>query len=151
MKFNFPSKWIPTCFWMEHLLTGTLLKITGWWASLWLLRENTTSWACFETSGLKEIFHWYAYFDILNKSLFNWTTDTLTLSLTEVLLLQKYPYYSDLYRKERGSQMKPWGTPAQTGTHKEDCPFKTIYWNLLLKKLTMNFKELHVMPIRWFL
>ena len=68
---------------MEHLLTRTLLKWTGGWASLWLLRENTTSWACFETAGLKDIFHWYDYFDILNKSLFNCTTDTLTSSTTE--------------------------------------------------------------------
>ena len=42
---------------MEHLLTETLLKRTGGRASLWLLREKATSWSCFETSGLKEIFH----------------------------------------------------------------------------------------------
>ena len=59
-----------------------LLKITGGWASL-ALREKTTSWACLETSGLKDIFHWYAHFDILSKSLFNCITDTLTSSTTE--------------------------------------------------------------------
>ena len=36
-----------------------------------------------ETSGLKAIFHWYAHFDVLNKSLFNYTIDTLISSTTE--------------------------------------------------------------------
>ena len=66
---------------MKLLLIGTLLKRTGVWLSLCLLRENTT--ACFKTSGLKDIFHWYAYFDILNKSLFNCTTDPLSSSTTD--------------------------------------------------------------------
>ena len=82
-KFNFSSKWIHKCFWMEHLLPGTLLKRTGGWGSLWLLREKTTSWACLEKSGLKDVFHWYAHFDIFNKSLFNCIADTLTSSTTK--------------------------------------------------------------------
>ena len=68
---------------MEHLLTGTSSKREGEWVSLWLLRENATSWVCFEKSGLKEIFHGHAYFDISNRSLFNCTTDTLTSSTTK--------------------------------------------------------------------
>ena len=39
--------------------------------SLWLgffLREKTTSWACFEASGLNNIFHLYPHCDILDKS-----------------------------------------------------------------------------------
>ena len=43
-----------------------IIEKTGGGASLWLLRENTTSWACFETSGLKDIFLLYAHFDILS-------------------------------------------------------------------------------------
>ena len=45
--------------------------------------------------------------------------------------------------------MEPWGTPAQTGAHENDCPFKSTHWNLLLKKLLGSFKELSVMPIHW--
>ena len=67
---------------MKHLSTGTLLKRTGGWASFWLLQEKAISWACLETSGLKDIFQWYAHFDILSKSLFNCITDALT-STTE--------------------------------------------------------------------
>ena len=37
----------------------------------------------FETSRLKDVFHWYPHFDILNKSLFICTTDTLTSSSIE--------------------------------------------------------------------
>ena len=40
--------------------------------SLWLegffLREKTTSWACFEASGLTNIFRLYPHCDILDKS-----------------------------------------------------------------------------------
>ena len=42
---------------MEHLLTETLFKRTGGWASLWLLQEKIMLWACLETSRLKDIFH----------------------------------------------------------------------------------------------
>ena len=68
---------------MEHLLTGALMKRTAGWASVWLLQEKTTSWACLELLRLKDIFHWYAHFDILSKSLFNCIKDTLTSSTTE--------------------------------------------------------------------
>ena len=54
-------------------------------------------------------------------------------------------------KKEKGSKMEPWGTPAQTGAHENDCPFKSTHWNLLLKKLLGSFKELSVMPIHWIL
>ena len=47
-------EWIKT---KQVLLTRILLKRTGRWASLWLLWENLTSRSCFETSGLKEVFH----------------------------------------------------------------------------------------------
>ena len=40
--------------------------------SLWLegffLCEKTISWTCFEVSRLNNIFHWYAYCGILDKS-----------------------------------------------------------------------------------
>ena len=32
------------------------------------LREKTTSWACFEASGLNNIFHLYPHCEILDKS-----------------------------------------------------------------------------------
>ena len=48
--------------------------------------ENASSWACFKISGLKDIFHWCVHFGILNKS-FNCTTDTLTSSTTENMVV----------------------------------------------------------------
>ena len=60
--------------------------------------ENASSWACFKISGLKDIFHWYVHFGILNKS-FNCTTDTLTcvvvssaksIAVEEIFLLRSF-------------------------------------------------------------
>ena len=60
--------------------------------------ENASSWACFKISGLKDIFHWYVHFGILNKS-FNCTTDTLTcvvvssaksFAVEEIFLLRSF-------------------------------------------------------------
>ena len=46
--------------------------------------------------------------------------------------------------------MEPSDTPAQTGAQ-DDCPFKTTCWNLLLKQLSITFKELPVMPVHLIL
>ena len=54
-------------------------------------------------------------------------------------------------RKKRGPKMEPCGTPAQAHAHVDDCPFKTTHWNLLLKKLSISFKEFPVMPVHWIL
>ena len=34
--------------------------------------------------------------------------------------------------------MDPWGTPAVTGSHLDDWPFKTTLWNLWLRKLWIS-------------
>ena len=41
--------------------------------------------------------------------------------------------------------MEPWDTTAH------DYPFKATCWNLLLKQLSISFKELPVMPIHLIL
>ena len=43
-------------FWQE-LQTTDILKIAGGWIIFWVLQENM-SWACFDLSGLKDIFLW---------------------------------------------------------------------------------------------
>ena len=47
-----------------------VIKVKGRWDVIDLLREEITSWACLEISGLKLIFHWKADFGVLVKSLF---------------------------------------------------------------------------------
>ena len=55
--------------------------------SLWLegffLREKTTSWACFEASGLNNIFHLYPHCDILDKSSLRDSDEELESRTTE--------------------------------------------------------------------
>ena len=67
--------------------------------TLWLegifLREKTTSWDCFEASGLKNVFHLYPHCDILDKSslrdsdeeLESRTTEKIEVSSTKSLKL----------------------------------------------------------------
>ena len=55
--------------------------------SLWLegffLREKTTSWTCFETSGLNNIFRLYPHCDILDKSSLRDSDEELESRTTE--------------------------------------------------------------------
>ena len=58
LKFSFSSKYKPKCFWQEVRAIGELLKVTAGWSTLDAFRENNTSWASLDRSGLKGIFHW---------------------------------------------------------------------------------------------
>ena len=47
-------------------------------------------------------------------------------------------------KTNNGPRMKPWGTPALTLDHKEDCPFNTALCFLFIKKCFKTFNELPV-------
>ena len=65
-KFIFSSSNRLKCFWVDFLFTGRLLKKTGGW--LMIFNFKITSWACLEASGLNDFFHWYAHWEIFEKS-----------------------------------------------------------------------------------
>ena len=67
-KFDFSSSNRPRCFWVDFLFIGRVLKKTTRWLLIFFLRQKITSWACLETSGLNDIFHWYAHWEIFDKS-----------------------------------------------------------------------------------
>ena len=47
--------------------------------------------------------------------------------------------------------MDHWGTPAVTGSHVDDWPFKTTLWNLWLRKLWISSNGRPVTPILFIL
>ena len=53
------------------------------WLEGFFLREKTISWACFEGSGLNNIFHLYPHYDILDKSSLRDSDEELELQATE--------------------------------------------------------------------
>ena len=75
LKFNLSSKIIPRCFCEDTWSTGTLLNIKFGCKGLLILWLKITSFACFEGSGLKLIFHWFAQALTFAKSWFNSSED----------------------------------------------------------------------------
>ena len=67
-------------------------------------REKTTSWACFEASGLNNIFHLYPHCDILDKSslrdsdeeLESRTTEKIEVSSAKSLIFEVSPSVKSL-------------------------------------------------------
>ena len=53
------------------------------WLEGFFLREKTTSWTCFEASGLNNIFHLYPHCDILDKSSLRDSDEELESRTTE--------------------------------------------------------------------
>ena len=82
-KFSFSSNIIPKCFWCVLLITSSLLKNNGEWIGLISLPEKITSCACFEGSGLKDIFHWKARELIFSRSWFKSDAELLELKTVE--------------------------------------------------------------------
>ena len=72
-----------------------LLKVKGGWDAGDLLQEKITLWTCLEISGLKDIFHWNAYFVILVKSLFKSFVVFLMLSTVAYNHLQTVLGYTE--------------------------------------------------------
>ena len=117
--------------------------------TFWLLQEKTTSWACLVTSGLNDIFHWYAQLEILIKSSFScnddrlisWTTEKIEVSSAKSLAVDdRFLDKSLIYTKNnRGPKTDPWGMPASTGNHEDDWPFNKTLGNLFDRKLSMHF------------
>ena len=105
--------------------------------AFWLLWEKTTSWACLVTSGLNDIFHWYAWLEILIKSSFSckddrlvsWTTEKIEVtSAKSSVVNDRFLARSLIYTKNvRGPKIDLWSMPASAGNHEDDWPFnKTL-------------------------
>ena len=123
---------MPKCFWLELCIAGELLELTFGWLTFWLLQEKTTSWACLATSGLNDIFHWYAQLEILIKSSFScnndrlilWTTEKIEVSSAKSLAVDdRFLDRSLIYTKSnKDPKISPLGKPASTGDHEDDWP-----------------------------
>ena len=83
-----------------------------------LRREKTSSWTCLVTSGLNDIFHWYAQLEILIKSSFScnddrlisWTTKKVEVSSSKSLAVNNGSYDRSLIctKNNRGPKVDPW-------------------------------------------
>ena len=49
-----------------------------------------------------------------------------SFTVDEILLLRSFVYI----RKNNGSKIEPWGTPASIGEHEDTWPFNRTRWNL---------------------
>ena len=146
----------------------------GWATSYWNIIKKDCRMRCFNSfswkynflSLLRNIrieghFPLMSSFRYFFKSLFRWYWDKLTSFTTEKrevssaksfaveerLLLRSFIYI----KKRRGPKMDPWGTPAVTGSHLDDWPFKTTLWNLWLRKLWISSNGRPVTPINFIL
>ena len=64
----------PQVLFYKYLLSPGVIKKQGWiMYFVSLTWQKTTAWACFEGSGLNDIFHWLGYRPKLSRSLFSFT------------------------------------------------------------------------------
>ena len=99
--------------------------------------EKTISWACFEASGLNNIFHLYPHCDILDKSslrdsdeeLESRTTEKIEVSSAKSLTFEVSPSGKSLIqtKNNKGSKTEPCGTPALICDHFEVWPFRKTH------------------------
>ena len=142
-KFNFSFINRPRCFWVDFLFIRRLLKKTTGWLLTFFLREKISSLASLNTSQLNIIFHWYACWEIFDKSslgLFKefeccLTTEKIGVSSAKSLglesnLLGKSFIYT---KKNNGPKIDPWGTPALIGDHLDYWLLRTTLWCLFLR------------------
>ena len=96
-----------------------------------------------ETSGLNDIFYWYAHWDIFDKSLasffeeFKWslTTEKIDRSSakslgSEINSLGNSFIYT---KKNNGPKIDHWRTPALMGDYLDDWQLRTTLWCLFLR------------------
>ena len=85
--------------------------------------EKIISLACFEGSGLKDIFQEYAHLDIKYRSslsvteaaILSFITENIDVSSAKKIIFDWIPSGISLMkiRKKRGPNIEPWGTPAK--------------------------------------
>ena len=103
------------------------------------LRGKKTSWACLETSGLNDIFYWYAHWEIFDKSLmslfeeFKWslTTEKIDVSSAKSLGLESSPLGKSFMYTKKTIDLKL--IPALMGDHLDDLPLGTTLCCLFLR------------------
>ena len=119
--------------------------------TFWLLREKTTSWACWVTSGLNDSFRWFSQLEILIKLSFSCNDDRLILWITEKIEVSspkslangdRFIGRSLIYTKNnRYSKIEPWGTPASTVDHEDNWLFNKTLWNRQAKDLLIGSSQ----------
>ena len=144
LKSNLVSNTIPRCLWVDDYLSKFWLKYNGEWSILLIFLLKITSWACLLGSGLNLIFLWKAQLLIFVKSLFKsfavafilWITKKRGVSSANNLGFEVKPSDKSLIwiRKNHGSRIDPWGTPASILVQDECCPFKTTLFFLWYKE-----------------
>ena len=150
-KFNFSSTYQPRCFWHAVRATGAILKAIDGWHTLTVFLKNITSCACFESSGLKFIFHLYAKWEVIFRSLSSWVAEILgsyTVENNDVSSANSFTvdwkFSGRLFmyiRKSNGPKRETCGTPASTDDQLEHWPFSTTRCNLLLQKLLSRLRR----------
>ena len=135
-KFNFSSSNRPRCFWVDFPFIGRLFKKTTGWLLILFLREKITYWACLETSGLNDIFDWYAHWEIFHKSslsLFEEFKWSLTTKKTGVSSAKSLGLESNLLGKSliRGIPKGPllWKETTWTTDH-WGLRFGACFWEI---------------------
>ena len=101
--------------------------------------------ACFEVSGLKEIFYVSGQSVTLLSSFLScdaelflfWTTGKSDVSFAKSFTMDEVPSIKSYMqiRINSGPRIEPYGTPALIFSHSDLCPFRTTLWNLFDKVL----------------
>ena len=144
LKSNFWCRCKPKCFWETLRYTGTSLKKTWGWKGFTVFREKITSWACLVRLGLNTIFHWYAHFEFLFKSLLISTVETLmpfTIEKIDVFSAKSLTFHikllgrSFMYIKNSNRpKIDPCGTSPLISSQWELWQLRKTLWYLLSRK-----------------
>ena len=122
--------------------------------------EKITSWACLVRSGLKTIFYCLAHSRIFLKSLFSTFAVSKGSQISEnkevssannLTLLFKLCVRSLIYiRKNNGPNIEPCRAPAWIVSQSDVWTLSRTLWNLLLKKLLINWNKFTLTPFFQF-
>ena len=105
-----------------------------------------------DLSGLKDIYHWLAQFEIFSRSSFislvdcvtSWTIEKRASSVKSLIVGDNIQLRLLIYiKKSKGPKIEPCGTPAETSAQDKDCPFdiccsRKFYRSIRYPKL-LNF------------
>ena len=112
--------------------------------------ETTIDLACFEGSGLNDIFHLKAQLDIRCRSSLSiaeslsssFKTENIDVASVNIFILDWIPSRISLIKVRKSSvpNIEPWGTRANISFQFEVWLLSTTLWNLFDKKLFIRVK-----------
>ena len=158
LKLSLLSKIIPRCLCklVGVKILSLNLRVGSWISDRFL--EKTISVACFQASGLKDIFQEYAHLDIKYRSSLSYRRTNTILHYWKYWCINSKKYMFDCIpsgislikiRKERGPNIEPWGTPATIFVQFEVWPLSTTLWNLFVKKPLLELRVDHLYHMIW--